>query len=122
VPILTRWTQDPEADVRATTFEALGHVGLDTDTTALAVKALAHEEVKVRAMAAYALRGVTGSSDVARRLAQHLDDQWPVAVQAADTLKNMGPTGITALQTVSSRSDLAGELARQTLWEIAAQC
>jgi hypothetical protein len=121
VSILTRWTGDADADVRAAAFEALGNIGLDIDTAALAMAALEREDVKVRAMAAFALRGCR-SGDVAARLAQHLDDQWPVAVRAAKALKDIGATGVTALHAASSRSDLAGELARQTLWEISAQC
>jgi HEAT repeat protein len=119
-PVLVRWTREPDAEVRAAAFEALAHVGLDADATSLALQALEHEEVKVRAMAAHALQHWNGSADVVASLARHLDDQWPVAVRAAKSLKSLGQPGLTALQAAASRSDLAGELARQTLWGIAA--
>lgn len=119
-PILARWTREPDADIRAAAFEALAHIGLDDETAPLAMAALEREEVNVRAMAAYALQNWTSSVDVAATLARHLDDQWPVAVHAARSLKTLGQPGLAALQAASSRSDLAGELARQTLWEMAA--
>lgn len=122
LPILSRWTEDADTEVRAAAFEAMGHIGLDIGTAALAMAALERGDVKVRAMAASALGDWAGSGDVALRLVEHLDDQWPVAVRAAKALKTIGLTGVTALQTASSRADLAGELARQTLWEISAQC
>lgn len=120
--MLAGWTQDPDPGVRAAAFEALAHVGPDARVAPLAIGALESDDVGVRAMAAYALHDCSGASDVAGRLAQHLDDQWQVAVQAARSLKTIGDGGITALKTAATRSDLAGQLARQTLWEIAARC
>lgn len=122
LPTLTRWTQDPDPDVRAAALEALGHVGLDAPSATRALEALEADNVTVRAMAAYALHHWTGPGDTAVRLAQHLDDQWPVAVQAARSLKTIHHGGIAALQAAASRPDLAGRLARQTLWDITAQC
>jgi hypothetical protein len=121
-PTLCRWTQDRRADVRAATFEALGRIGLDESAAALAVAALESSDVKVRATAAYALQGWAGPGDVASRLALHLDDAWPVAVQAAQSLQTMRDAGIIALRASVSRPGLAGVLARQTLWEIGAPC
>ena len=120
--MLARWTNDPDPDVRATAFEALGDIGLDEHTAPLAIAALERENTSVRAMAAFALRDSAGSDEVAVQLARHLEDRWPVAVRAAKALKSMGRPGVTALQAAASRSDLAGELARQTLWEISAKC
>jgi hypothetical protein len=77
--------------------------------------------VRVRAMAAYALHGWTGSGDAVWHLAQHLDDNWPVAVQAAQSLQSLDRMGLMALQASASRRDLAGMLAQQTLWELQAQ-
>ena len=122
LPMLARWTNDPDPDVRATAFEALGDIGLDEHTAPLAIAALERENTSVRAMAAFALRDSAGSDEVAVQLARHLEDRWPVAVRAAKALKSMGRPGVTALQAAASRSDLAGELARQTLWEISAKC
>lgn len=120
LPLLSCWTGDPDVNVRAAAFEALAHVGLDEHASHLAVEALGAEDVNVRAMAAYALHDWKGSGNIAVQLAGHLDDQWPVAVQAARSLKTMRDRGATVLQDVAARADLAGELARQTLWEITA--
>jgi hypothetical protein len=120
LPALARWTQDPDATVREAAFEALGNIGLDDHTASLALQALEGEISSVRAMAAYALQDSRQSSEIAAQLARHLDDRWPVAVRAAQALKKMGHTGVAALQTAASRPDLAGELARQTLWEVSA--
>jgi len=73
-------------------------------------------------MAAFALHDWAGPGDIAVQLAQHLDDRWPVAVQAAHSLKTMRDGGMAALQAAASRPDLAGELARQALWEMTARC
>jgi hypothetical protein len=120
-PILCRWTSDVSADVRAAAFEALRHVGLDSGAALLAIKALSTDEVRVRAMAASALHGWTGPGDAAWHLAQHLDDNWAVAVQAARSLQSLNQPGVIALQASASRSDLAGVLAQQTLWEMSAR-
>ena len=122
LPTLSRWTQDPDLNVRVAAFEALGHVGLDAQAAPLALEALKDGDVRVRAMAAYALQAWNGPDEVAAQLARHLDDRWPVAVQAAHSLKTMRDSGIAALEAAASRQDLAGRLARQTLWEITARC
>ena len=116
-PALCRWTCDSRIDVRATAFEAMAYVGLDDDTARVAIEGLDNEEPRVRAMAAYALRGWQGPGDAASRLARHLDDTWAVAVSAARTLQSMGPAGATELQAWASRPDLGGLLARQMLWQ-----
>jgi HEAT repeats len=121
-PVLCRWTADPRPEVRAAAFEALGHVGADAGAAALAIHALDSADVRVRAMAAFALHGWTGTGDAVSHLAKHLDDAWPVAVHAAQSLQTMQQPGVLALQASASRPDLAGVLARQTLWEMAAQC
>jgi HEAT repeat protein len=108
--------------VRAAAFEALGRLGVDHRVAPLAIDALHSGDVRVRAMAAYALHGWEGPGDAAPQLARLLDDGWPVAVQAAHSLKTMDQTGLAALQQAASMPGLAGELARQTLWEIAAGC
>jgi hypothetical protein len=73
-------------------------------------------------MAARALRGWTGAVIAAPHLARHLDDEWPVALQAARSLESMGESGLAELRGCSSRPDLAGVLAQQMLWEKRAQC
>jgi HEAT repeat protein len=116
-PILCEWTEDSRVEVRAAAFEALGHVGLDEPSAALAIRALDSAELPVRVMAAAALHDWAGDANAARRLGQHLDDTWAVAVNAARSLRSMRESGIVELQAHASRQDLAGELARQTLWE-----
>ena len=121
-PTLCRWTEDPRADVRAAAFEALAHVGLDQVAASLAIEALESADVAVRAMAAYALHDWSGAGEeTASRLAQHLDDSWPVAVRAARSLQTLRDVGLAALRASASRTDLAGVLARQTLWELEAR-
>ena len=120
-PVLCRWTRDTRIDVRATAFEALAYVGLDDEAARVAVEGLESADPRVRAMAAFALRGWQGPGDAAARLAPHLDDTWTVAVRAARTLQSMGPAGSVELQARASRQDLAGLLARQMLWQPDAQ-
>lgn len=119
-PVLCRWTRDPRVDVRATAFEALAYVGLDDEAARVAVEGLESDDPRVRAMAAYALRGWQGPGDAAARLALHLDDTWAVAVRAARTLQSMGPAGLLQLQARAPRQDLGGLLARQMLWHAGA--
>jgi HEAT repeat protein len=121
-PALCQWTSDPRADVCAAAFEALTHVGLDTQAAALAIGALERANPSIRAMAARALRGWTDQGETAHLLAGHLDDEWTVAVQAARTLESMGEKGILELEASAARRDLAGTLARQVLWEERARC
>lgn len=115
-PVLCSWTRDERIDVRATAFEALAYVGLDEDAARVAIEALDSDEPRVRAMAAYALRGWMGHDDAASRLARHLDDTWAVAVRAARTLQSMGAAGEAELQARAPRQDMSGLLARQMLW------
>jgi HEAT repeat protein len=103
--------------VRATAFEALAYVGLDDAAARVAIDGLESDDSRVRAMAAYALRGWQGSGDAAARLAPHLDDTWAVAVQAARTLQSMGPAGSLELHARSASPDIGGLLARQMLWQ-----
>ncbi len=119
--VLGRWTADPDPEVRAAAFEALGHVGLDASSATLAIRALDGDDVSVRAMAAYSLQGWTGPGDAVSHLVHHLDDTWPVAVRAAQSLQTMHQSGFVALQASASRPDLAGVLARQILWEMSAK-
>jgi HEAT repeat protein len=116
-PLLCRWTRDPRIDVRATAFEAMAYVGLDDETARVAIEGLESDEPRVRAMAAYALRGWQGPGDAAARVAACLDDTWAVAVRAARTLQSMGPAGAAELQVRASRADISGVLARQMLWQ-----
>ena len=119
---LCRWTADPNLEVRAAAFEALAHVGLDASAAEQAIRGLDSDDVHVRAMAAYALHDWTGPGEAASRLAQHLDDTWAVALRAAQSLRTLKQPGIIALQASASRPDLAGVLARQTLWEMSDKC
>ena len=120
-PVLCRWTHDPRIEVRAAAFEALAYVGLDDDAARVAIEGLENDDPRVRAMAAYSLRGWQGPGDAAARLAPHLDDTWAVAVRAARTLQSMGPAGSVELQARTSRQDIGGLLARQMLWQPGAE-
>jgi HEAT repeat protein len=117
-PTLCGWTCDERVAVRAASFEALAHVGLDHHAARLAIEALSSEDVLVRAMAARALSGWRDPGEAAARLGQHLDDVWTVAVEAARSLQTMSDAGVAVLITRAGRPDLAGLLARQMLWEV----
>lgn len=116
-PLLCEWTGDVRTEVRTGAFEALARVGLDQSAASLALAALDSRDVTVRKAAAAALHGWTGPGDGASRLARHLDDTWPVAVQAARSLQSMSEAGRIQLEIRATQSDLAGVLARQMLWE-----
>jgi HEAT repeat protein len=117
-PALCSWTDDARIEVRAAAFEALAHVGLDEPAASIAIRGLESGDVPVRAMAAQALHGYSGTGDAAFQLARHLDDAWPVAIQAARSLRSMpGAAGRAVLQGWAARPDPAGLLARQMLWE-----
>jgi len=120
--VLCEWTTDPSFEVRAAAFVALAHVGLDDRCVELAIRALDVDVPVVRAAAARALHGWAGAPDVASHLTRHLDDTWGVAVAAARTLQSMVPAGLEALRGCAPRSDLAGLLARQMLWEAHVAC
>jgi HEAT repeat protein len=115
---LCEWTADSRPDVQAASLEALAHTGLDEPSAAAAIEALESSDVLVRAMAAGALSGWTGTGDAAAHLLPHLDDAWPVAVRAARSLQAMGPAGLPPLTRRAAGQDLGGTLARQMLWEI----
>lgn len=119
--LLSQWTGDASPEVRAAALRALAHVGLDAESAGRALHALEAGDVEVRAMAAQALNGWTGSGDAAASLAKHLDDAWPVAVHAARSLRSIDPAGRAALESYAMRQDLAGDLARQMLWEAKAK-
>jgi HEAT repeat protein len=116
-PMLCEWIDDARAEVRAAALEALARIGLDDHAARFAIAALDNHDARVRAMAAAALHGWTGPGDAAARLAQHLDDTWMVAVQAARSLQSMRDLGRIQLEARANRSDLGGVLARQMLWE-----
>jgi HEAT repeat protein len=120
-PELCRWARAGRPELRAAAFEALAHVGLDDGAATLAIEALENPDARVRANAARALAGWTGAGDAPAHLGAHLEDAWPVAVSAARSLQSMGEPGLVKLRACASRSDLAGLLARQTLWQAAAR-
>jgi hypothetical protein len=120
-PALCGWATDARAPVRTAVFEALARVGLDEEAMPLCIDALRRDEMPIRAMAARALRH-WATPDAAVELGHHLDDEWPVALQAAQSLRAMNDAGIVVLQTQAPRTDLAGRLARQMLWEAGMPC
>ena len=115
--ILCDWTADEREEVRAAAFEALARIGVDDRAAALALAALDRGDVHERAMAAAALRGWNGAGEWPVILGRHLGDAWPVAIRAARALQSAGPAGRAALEPYAARTDQAGELARQMLWE-----
>ena len=119
-PALASWIADPQPAVRAAALDALRHTGLDPACTGAVVAALEDPEAPVRAAAARALGGGAEPA-VADRLAAHLTDSWPVCAEAARALRRMGAEGRLLLERAAGREDLAGTLARQMLWEHAAQ-
>ena len=116
---LAAWAHDRRAEVRAGAIASLAHVGLDDLCAPVVLEALADRDETVRAMAAGALRGWPPRRDTAARLAWHLDDAWPVATRAANTLREMGTVGLSELQARAGEPGLAGVLARQMIWEAA---
>jgi len=120
-PALCRWTEDARPEVGAASFEALARIGVDEASARLAIDGLRADDARVRAAAAGALHGWTGS-DTATRLARHLDDNWMVAVSAARSLKSISPAGLEQLRLCSNRTGVAGLLARQMLWETQVPC
>ena len=121
-PALSAWALDARTDVRAAAFRTLGHVGLDEQAARLAIAALDSSEAIVRAAAASALHGWSGPGNAASRLAAHLDDDWPVAVEAAHSLRSMPGDGHRELRASTTRPGLGGALARQMLWEAGERC
>jgi len=120
-PALSSWIADPRPAVRAAALDALRHTGLDAACTGAVVAALEDPEAQVRAAAARAA-GVGAPPVVADRVAAHLTDCWPVCADAARALRRLGADGRLRLEQASARDDLAGTLARQMLWEDAAEC
>jgi HEAT repeat protein len=114
---LRDWTFDARPAVQAAALDALARVGLDDGCARRALECLEHDDPQVRAMAAHALRGWSGSSFTASQLARHLDDVWTVAVRSAVSLRSMRPHGLDALRVRAQREGVAGILARQMLWE-----
>jgi len=114
--VLCRLTTDPRPEVCAAALKALGHVGLNETAAGCAVAAFDNSDPHVRAAAAGALRGWTAGSAIVAQLANHLDDQWEVAVSAAQSLRSMGAPGLAELRARAERQDAAGELARYMLW------
>lgn len=120
-PALCRWIDDARPEVRTAALTALRYIGLDEVALRQTLPALASDDVHVRAAAARALRGCGDeAATVAPRLAAHLDDVWEVAVSAADSLTGMGAAGLDELQRRAQRQGVAGELARQKLWQLGA--
>ena len=113
-PVLCEWARQGQAELQRAAIAALGRIGLDPPSAAVAVAALESDDAAVRAAAAEALEGWTGA---ARELGRHLDDAWPVALRAARSLRAMNAEGLAELESRSHRQDLSGALARQMLWE-----
>lgn len=118
-PRLCEWATDTRPGVAAAALEALARIGVDEPAAHVAMAALESPAASVRAMAARALRGWTGGG-AAVRLARHLDDEWPVAIEAARALQSIDGAGHAELESRSRQQDLAGELARQMLWKVGA--
>ncbi|HXG56244.1 MAG TPA: hypothetical protein VNJ03_12765 [Vicinamibacterales bacterium] len=61
--------------------------------------------------------GRSGREDAAGYLAAGLDDEWQVAAHCATALHKLGMAGLDALKARERDEGLAGDLARQMLWE-----
>ena len=114
---LVEWTSHVNPDVRAAAFRALGATGLDDRSFYYAVRGLGDECADVRAMAARAL-GRAQRVDAVSYLETCLHDgEWAVAAEGASALRVLGVSGRAALERARDRAGLAGELARQMLWD-----
>jgi HEAT repeat protein len=112
---LLRWTRDPDPDVRAASLRALGILGPDDRTFYHALKALTDPVLQVRAMAARTL-GMTGRSDAVDYLIPRLLEDWLVAVEAALSLRKLGPDGLAALTASAAGDDDVAALVQHVLW------
>jgi hypothetical protein len=120
---LLEWCDDPRGDVRAAALGALGCIGLDDRSYYFALRGLRDADPQARAMAARAL-GRGQREEAVEYLAERLDDEWLPAAQAAGALRQLGRSGMAALQARARDEGQAGDLARQMLWSgqpIAAQ-
>ena len=113
---LVRWTSAADPAVRAAAVGALGTIGLDDRTYYHALRALSDADPSVRGLAARAL-GRAGRDDAAPYVARLLDDEWIAAAHGARALRRLGVPGETALRARAGETGLAGDLARQMLWE-----
>jgi HEAT repeat protein len=117
---LARWMDDERSPVRAAAMQALGLVGVDQRTYYHALRALSSDsDPEVRAMAAWAL-GRSGRKEAAPYLAKRLQDEWIVAAHSATALRALGAAGIAVLRGVADDKGVAGDLARQILFEVRA--
>ena len=118
---LVRWSDDERPAVRVAAMQAIGSIGLDRRTYYYALRALTSDSsADVRAMGARALgRGRT--RDAVLYLAKHLHDEWTVAAHSARALRTLGEVGAAALREQAETHGPAGDLARQMLFEIAAE-
>jgi HEAT repeat protein len=113
---LVRWTSSADPAVRAAAVGALGTIGLDDRSYYHALRALSDTDPDVRGLAARAL-GRAGRVDAAPYVARLLDDEWIAAAHGARALRRLGAPGETALRARAGDTGLAGDLARQMLWE-----
>jgi HEAT repeat protein len=120
ITALARWMEDERPQVRAASMQALGLVGVDQRTYYHALRALSSDnDADVRAMAAWAL-GRSGRREAAPYLAKRLHDDWIVAAHSATALRALGAAGITVLRGVADDKGVAGDLARQILFDVRA--
>jgi len=114
---LLQWAASGQPETRAAAWKALAVVGLDERTFYHALKGLGDEDPEVRAAAARALAH-SGRGEASPHLADHLDDEWEVAAQAARALGKLGTDGHAALSArVKQGPGLGHDLAQQVLWE-----
>lgn len=113
---LIRWTGDSNPALRAAAFRAIGILGPDERAYYHALKALGDDDADVRAMAARAL-GRSGLGAAVPYLSAQLDNEWKVAVEAALSLRALGPLGFAALESRAAGEGDAADLAKHVLWE-----
>ena len=112
---LLHWCADARSELRVAALEALGSIGIDDRSCAVALGALGDSDPQARAMAARAL-GRARREEAVVPLAARLDDEWLPAAQAASALQRLGGAGLAALQARVRDQGQAGDLARQMLW------
>ena len=113
---LLRWSAASDPAIRAAALRALGTIGLDDRTYYYALRALSDSDPQVRGLAARAL-GRAGRGEASAYIAPLLDDEWIAAAHGATALKRLGAAGEGALKARADDPGLAGDLARQMLWE-----
>jgi HEAT repeat protein len=116
LPLVLEATRHPKMDVRAEAYRSLAQLGHPAAAEAVAA-GLEDSAWPVRAQAALCV-GRIGLVALSDRLAALLDDlEWWVRYRAAEALTELGPPGMTVLESAAPRPDAAGRIAQLVLAE-----